>query len=824
MSQDTSPICFHCGLEIPKGVSLHVEISNEMQAMCCAGCEAVAQAIVDAGRSSFYNNRTAYSNTANNLVPDFLTELKVYDNQEIQKSFVRVGTDNIREASLLLEGITCAACVWLNERHLEALPGVVSVQINYATHRALVKWDNQTISLSNILAAIRSIGFIAHPYDPNQQQSLLQKEGKAQLKRLGVAGIMGMQIMTISVALYLGAWTGIDEAYKNLFRWAGLLFVIPILVYSAQPFYIAAWRDVKTLRLGMDVPVSIGISIAFIGSVIATWTRVGDVYYDSIGMFVFFLAVARFFEFKAREQSADASERLTRVTPTTTRKLDLENNKYARIAVVDLQLDDTIKVYAGEVIPTDGVILDGESGVNESLLTGESLPRLCIPGDLVIGGSINTESPLIIQVNAIGQDTVLSNLLSLMEKAQGEKPKIALLANKVASWFVLFILATAIIAGSSWYYLGNEHWLEIVIALLVVTCPCALSLATPVALTAATGALSKKGMILSGGSVIESLSKLDDIIFDKTGTLTDGRLNLIRIINYSDLAEDELLSLAAVIEQDSEHLLGKALKQQAQQRDLVINAVTLRSSKNFPGQGVTAEFDNSQYAIGSHDFVVRQNQVSLSDQELLRISSDGASVVLLAKDSKILAAFLLADEIRIGAETLLEILHSLKVKPHLYTGDTEQAALRVSQSLGITDVRFKMTPEKKLQQMQNIQKSNKLVAMMGDGINDALVLAGANVSIAMGNAAGLAKLNADVVLSCNSLRVLSSGFLHAKKTVRIIHQNLGWALMYNLLAVPTAALGYVAPWMAAIGMSLSSLFVVLNSSRLRSVVKTREFS
>ena len=801
-----------------------VEISGQNQPMCCAGCQAVAQAIVTAGQSSFYKNRTEFSSKANDLIPDFLNELKVYDNVRIQQSFVRKKSTHIREASLLLEGITCAACIWLNEQHLARQKGVLSVQINYATHRARVLWDNKQIALSDILASIQSIGFVAHPYNPEQQQALLEKEAKVQLRRLGVAGIMGMQIMVISVALYLGAWSGIDASYRKLFHWAGFILVLPILLYSARPFFSAALRDIKSVKLGMDVPVSLGISIAFLGSFSTTLTGSGEVYYDSVAMFVFFLLTARFFEFKARVYSADVSERLTRATPTTTRRFSSIKKHYESIAVVDLEMGDRVKVYAGEVIPSDGFVIEGVSGVNESLLTGESLPRLCKAGDRVVAGSVNAESPLVVRVTAVGQDTVLSNLISLMEKAQGEKPAIAIFANRIAGWFVLFILGIATIAGVYWYQTGTDQWLVIVISLLVVTCPCALSLATPVALTAATGALANTGMIISGGSVLENMSKLHDFIFDKTGTLTDGQLKLIRMVNFSDYSDDNIFRLAAVLEEDSEHLIGKALFNYARELNLDLSTIAVQSIKNVPGQGVLANVDGSTYAIGNHEFVSKHSGSSLPESALHELSNEGASLVFLSQQSNILAAYLLGDEIRPGAKRLLTDLKKLGVETHLFTGDTKQAAYRVGDALGIVDVQSKMTPENKLSHMKAIQSKNKIVAMIGDGINDALVLAGANVSVAMGSAAGLAKLNADVVLTSNSLDVLGNGLRHAKRTVRIIHQNLGWALIYNLIAIPAAASGYVAPWMAALGMSLSSLFVVLNSSRLRTIPISKETS
>ena len=434
---------------------------------------------------------------------------------------------------------------------------------------------------------------------------------------------------------------------------------------------------------------------------------------------------------------------------------------------------------------------------------------------MLVGGSVNAESPLLMQVESVGQETVLSHMMRLMERAQGEKPAVALMANRISGWFVLAILVFATLAGTGWYLAGNERWLEIVIALLVVTCPCALSLATPAALTASTGALASAGMLVTRANAIETLQKITDFCFDKTGTLTDGRLRLHDCTSTSNLTDDSILSLAAALESGSEHLLARAIVGHATENAVDFNPSIVSDRRNFPGQGVSGVIDGKRLYAGHFEFVSGHCEIKLNPEELTKINAEGFSVVMLADEKQLLGVFRLGDETRSGAHDLVKWLNGRSVKSRLLTGDTREAAARVAAEAGIDQVDARMSPGDKLAIIKALQDEGRVVAMLGDGINDSPVLAGAQVSVAMGSAAQLAKFNADIVLVSNSLKVLKQGLQHAGKTMVIIRENLTWALTYNMLAVPAAAAGYITPWMAAIGMSLSSLLVVLNSSRLR---------
>ncbi|HHO68008.1 MAG TPA: heavy metal translocating P-type ATPase, partial [Gammaproteobacteria bacterium] len=420
--------CFHCGLPVPPGVELEVDIDGQKRPMCCRGCQAVARAIVEGGLADFYRHRTAPSSRGEELVPEELADMHLYDRDDLQASFVRVEEGNKREAALILEGIQCAACVWLNERHVRSLPGVLEFQVNYATHRARLVWDNSRIKLSDILEAIRAIGYHAHPFDPGRQEQLYKEERRRALRRLAVAALGMAQVMMLAVALYGGAYEGMDAGLRSFLRWVSLLIATPVVVYSARPFFTSAWRDLKRRQAGMDVPVALAIGAAFIASAWHTVAGRGEIYFDSVTMFTFFLLTGRFLEMGARHRAGQAAEELVRLLPATATRLTDAGEE--RVPVAELGPGDRVLVRPGESIPADGRVLEGESAVDESLLTGESLPLPRGPGAALVGGTVNTESPLVMQVEKVGEETVLSSILRLLDRAQTEKPSVAKLADR----------------------------------------------------------------------------------------------------------------------------------------------------------------------------------------------------------------------------------------------------------------------------------------------------------------------------------------------------------------------------------------------------------
>jgi Cu2+-exporting ATPase len=808
-SDPAAQACFHCGLPLPPGLDLSVAINGKPEPMCCHGCQAVAQAIIDAGLGDFYRYRTQNPLTGREVVPDIVRQNRVYDHPDVQKQFVHVEAGTVREAALFLEGITCAACIWLNEHHLAQLPGVMDVQINYATHRARIRWDATRIKLSEILEAVQSIGYAAHPYDPAQQQQAFDRLRRKHLQRLGVAAVLGMQVMLLSIALYVGDWSGMEAGFRQLFRWLGLGLTTPVLLYSAAPFFQGALRDLRNRRIGMDVPVALGILVAFSGSLHATWTGRGDVYYDSVVMFVFLLLLSRYFEIMARKRGAEMAEQLTQALPAMAARLTGDSGAaHELVPVAELGPGDRVLVKPGETIPADGRIESGQSSVNESLLTGESTPLSRRPGDDLIGGGINIDRPLTMIVTRVGTDTVLAGILRLLEQAQGEKPAITRIADRVAGWFVSAVLLVAILTGLYWWQQAPEAWLPIVVAVLVITCPCALSLATPTALSAATGTLLSLGLLPARGNRLETLAHCTHVVFDKTGTLTRGTPVVTGLHCSPAVDGNEILNIAAALESASEHPLGKAIRAAASGDPLP----AVSELSNYPGAGVSGMIDNATYFIGSPDFIARQTRADLG---MLQATSQPAGTrVAVADHDTLHAVLVLQDEIRPDAEAAISALRKRGLQVQLMTGDHADAARQVADRVGIGKVQAGLQPADKLSAVQALQQQGAVVAMVGDGINDAPVLAAADVSIAMQGAAHVTQASADLVLLSDRLGSLPDGIVLARKTLGIIRQNLGWAVGYNLFALPAAALGFVAPWMAAIGMSSSSLLVVLNALRL----------
>ncbi len=808
-----SKTCFHCGLPVPKGATYQVKINAKEEAMCCMGCQSVAQAIVENGLTSFYDHRTKNSNKPSDLIP---AELLVYDNEALQQSFVQSQDGSIREASLILEGIVCAACVWLNEKHVRQLDGVLDFRVNYSTHRASLKWDNEQIKLSDVLQAIADIGYIAHPFDPSRLETLHKNEKSAALRRIAVAGIGMMQVMMPAIAIYIGESSDMSESMRNFLRWISLIITTPVVLYSARVFFTSAWRDLKRGVFGMDVPVSLAIGSAYLASVWATITQSGEVYFDSVVMFTFFLLLGRFLEMGARHKAGQVADALVRLMPDTAIRLDIdEEGKEIQsvIAATELALGDQVLIKPGETIPADGRVINGVSSVNESLLTGESLPNNKQSGDHLIGGTVNVESPLVMQVEKLGDSTTLSSIIRLLDRAQTEKPNLAKFADRSAGWFVLFLLGIAIAVFVYWTFTEPSRAFWVALSVLVITCPCALSLATPAALTATTGNLTEQGVLTTRGHALETLSKITHIIFDKTGTLTSGHLEVAHIQRLGDYNENQCLEIAAGLEMASEHPLAKAiLKKTVKPREL--NNLLAQSGRGVEGQIPNKEKAET-YRIGTQLFVSELVDSKLPDTLTIKKMSSAVTPVFLGKKGQWLAIFLLVDEIRSEAKETVQSLQNMGIQVSLLSGDSLQTVSEVAQTLGILNAQGQLLPADKLSTLQCLQSKGEVVAMVGDGVNDAPVLAGADVSVAMGSGSQLAQASADMILLSENLMLLPSSIVLSRRMQTIIRQNFAWAILYNVIAIPIAAMGWVAPWMAAIGMSMSSLVVVLNALRLK---------
>ena len=804
--QESAHPCYHCGLPIPAGATYPVEIDHAQRDMCCRGCQAVAEAIVSNNLADYYRHRTAMPQSARELVPDELRKLALYDHPDIQKSFVRDAGEHTRQASLILEGITCAACIWLNERHLRQLPGVLEVQVNYTSHRARVTWDDQLIKLSGILKEIQLLGYHAHPFSAEKQETLRREQRARDLRRIAIAGISASQVMMLSVALYASGPELMEAATVNILRYASLLLTLPVALYASLPFYRSALSALRAKRLNMDVPVSLAIIAAFTGSVLITVLGGNHVYYDAVTMFALFLLGTRFLEQGARQKSAEAAENLLKLAPVMATRV--RGDQHEIVAVLELNPGDTILAKPGEAIAADAEVIEGESTVDEALLTGESRPVAKTTGSQVIAGSINQQSPLLLRVTGVGENTVLAGIVRLLDRVQAEKPRIAQLADRIAAHFTAVLLVFSIATGIAWWWFNPARAFEIVLAVLVVSCPCALSLAAPAAMAAAGSRLLKRGVLITSGHALETLAHVSQVVFDKTGTLTFGKPLIQKTLPLAETNAEDCLILAASLERASEHPLAASFLAAAEESRLC----PVDNPENMPGKGVAGVIDGRRYTLGNRRSVPPHQ--TLDDASLLAEHPD-ATLVWLCDETNVLAVFALADEVRPEAAQAIANLKQAGIKVGMLSGDAATAVAHIAGRLGIDNWQAGLRPEEKVAALQTMQRNGEVVAMVGDGINDAPVLAGAQVSIAMGGGTQIAHAASDIVLLSENLSEVDGAITTARAAMAIMQQNLAWAVVYNLLALPFAALGYISPWLAALGMSLSSLIVVLNALRLR---------
>ncbi|HZN48146.1 MAG TPA: heavy metal translocating P-type ATPase metal-binding domain-containing protein, partial [Ramlibacter sp.] len=550
--------CFHCGLPIASGATFSAVIDGERRALCCAGCQAVAETIAGHDLTAYYRSRTALAPRHESESAG--TELALYDRPEVQRDFVR-DVEGAKETTLLLEGITCAACIWLNERHLAQVPGVLNAEVNYTTHRARIRWDPSRIALSQILLAVEAIGYRAFPASSASAEESRKRETRAALWRLFVAGFGMMQVMMYAVPTYLADDGTMSGDIVQLMRLASFILTVPVIFYSSGPFFRGALRDLRLRRLGMDVPIALGIAVTFAASLYATLVGEGEVYYDSITMFVFFLLCGRYLELRARHKAAASLEYLDRALPVGAHRLTAypASHDTEELPAVALKPGDVVMVRPGEVVPADGVLLEGNTETDESLLTGESRPVAKRAGSALVAGAVNRLDAAVMRVERAGEATRASHIRRLTERAAGQRPRLVEMTDRIASWFVAAVLLVAAAAGLAWAAVDPARALWIAVAVLVVTCPCALSLATPTALAVSVGALARRGVVATRGHAIEALAQVTHVVFDKTGTLTHGALDLNRVELLGSCEQGTVLGLAAALEAGSEHPIARAI-------------------------------------------------------------------------------------------------------------------------------------------------------------------------------------------------------------------------------------------------------------------------
>jgi Cu2+-exporting ATPase len=719
---------------------------------------------------------------------------------------------NPNESTLSVEGMYCAACAPTIEAALRRVPGVVDAEVDGATQRARVRWAQGRAQLALLVQAVQALGYGARPAHAMPARDERRAESRRALWRLFVAGFCMMQVMMYATPAYVAAAGEITPDIDALLRWASWLLTLPVVLFCARPWFSGAWRDLRARRIGMDVPVALGIAVTFVASSAATFTPGGvfgsEVYFDSLTMFVFFLLAGRWLEQRARRSTLGALDALTQRTADAVERVR-DDGTFESVTARDLQPGDRVRVRVGQAFPADGRLDEScATQVDEALLNGESHPLARGAGDAVLAGSVNLAAPVFMRVERVGGDTRYAQIVALVERAAFERPALARAADRVARPFLWAVLLLAAGAAALWSTVDPSRAVWVAVSVLIVTCPCALSLATPAALLAATGTLARRGVLVQRLGALENLAQADVFAFDKTGTLTEDRLVLSNVA-WLDTRGDRLgRAEAAALAGASLHPAARAL---ARAWPDATPAALERVSER-PGEGVEG-FDarGRRWRLGVAAFAGAQ-QPAAQAHTTSWLSCDGVAVARFAFD----------EALRADARATIATLHDAGARTLLISGDRSDAAQRIGRALGLSDVFAGASPEDKLARVAALQAEGLRVAMVGDGINDAPVLARADVSVAMGGGTALARAHADLTLLSGRLSDLTFARTLARRTLRVVRQNLAWAAFYNAACVPLALAGWLPPWAAGLGMAASSLLVVLNAQRLRRLVPPSE--
>lgn len=712
------------------------------------------------------------------------------------------------QSHIVVDGMHCAACALNVEKALTSVTGVMSAEVNATSKRARITWSAETTKPSEWLDALKRAGYAALPASEIFNMDERRKQQRLMLWRLLVAGFCMMQVMMYAYPAYIADASDITADIKNLLRWASWVLTLPVMFFSATPFFRNALHDLKNRQISMDLPVALGILITFIVSSAGTFQPNGwwgvEVYFDSLTMFVFFLLTGRWLELRMRDRTAGALDVLMRRLPSTIERRNAQG-EFQRVAVNRLQVGDVVRVLPGEAFPADGVVLEGETNADEALLTGESKPVEKLVGQEVIAGSYNLLAPTQIRVDKLGNTTRYAQIVGLMEKASIEKPRLALIADRIARPFLIGVLIAAACAAFILWPVDHGRALMAAVAVLIVTCPCALSLATPAAMLTISGALAQKGVLVRKMQALEALSQIDTVVFDKTGTLSLDQLTISAIQTHEKFTSTQALNIAAQLANYSLHPLSKAIVRTAE-ANIESTDVQVYEVKETSGAGLAANSSIGTLKLGSKSFCGLENLDRMAASSVHLVSEDGW-----------IASFIFEETMKADVAASVEALKQYGIQVQLLSGDNPEAVEPFARKAGIDYARGGCSPQDKLQHMQQLQQQGKHVAMIGDGLNDGPILALANVSIAMGQAVPLAQAQSDFVVMNNEVPMIVVLLNQAKRTMRIVKQNLMWAVVYNLVCIPLAVMGWLPAWLAGLGMALSSLLVVGNALRLSAI-------
>ena len=812
----TDSSCYHCSLPVNDKNRIKKIIQKKQQSFCCHGCSTVCEMIYDSGLEGFYQRTPDGQLLA--PPPEPPLESKLYDIDEIQSEFVHDMGD-IRDIHLIVEGIHCSACVWLIERSLSKVPGILDIKVNLANKRLFIRWNNTQIKVSNVIEHLGNIGYAATPFNPETAEGAIQKQNRSLLLRMAFAAFAMMNLLWISIALYSGAD---DGEFKSLFHWVGFVLATPTLLYSGWPFLKGAYTGIRHLNLTMDAPIAIGAVTTYSYSVFVTLsnTSVGEVYYDTVVNFIFVILVGRFLEAKSKRHAVAATQRLMDLQPRVANVI--RDNETHIVPIRAIQLNETILVKPGDKIPVDGIVITGDSLIDESLLSGESVPVKKVTGDILSAGTVNLNNTLTVKVTATLRNTSLGKIISLVEEAQASKAPIQCIADQIVPWFVAITLSLATFTFIFWFNDGIEIALLASTSVLIITCPCAFGLATPMSIAVASGLAARNGLLIKNGAVLEYLSSINHFVFDKTGTLTEGKMRVKEIICHADA--DNLLIKVAHLESLSEHSIAKAIVLEAKENHHSIDSTKVSNFNNSPGYGVTGIFDNETIFVGNTKWLEKNNIQLDSDfiEQAHNLESKGISCVQIGINNSHIGFIAIADKLRADAKQLIDSLRKTGIELTLLSGDKKAVAESIANELGGMNVIAEVLPGEKDKVIQNLQAQGHKVAMIGDGINDAPALIRSDVGIAIGTGTDVSMESADIVLLSTELDKIRMASALSRRTLRTIRQNISMSIAYNIIMIPLAMMALITPLFAAIAMPLSSLAVIGNAARIRTLFTTKE--
>jgi Cu+-exporting ATPase len=782
--------CSHCQLEVDESMMIK-EDENPKLNFCCNGCQGVYHLLQDDGLDSFYDK---LGKTKLNQPIALDEDSSSFDMESFKQRYIKTTNEGFSRVDLIIEGIHCAACIWLNEKLLDEMDGVVEATINFTNNKAKIVWDEDIVDLSAIVDKIRSIGYNAYPYDRGEVEKKATKNNRDYFLRMSVAIFASMNIMMIGVAKYTGFFTGMEDDVLKMVHVAEFIFSTPVLFYSGWVFYKGAFYGLKNKIVNMDLLVSTGATLTYIYSLYVLFGGNGHSYFDSVAMIITFVLVGKYLEVIGKKGAVDTMDKIKAYIPLEATLIVDDGKKV--VPIDSIKAGDIIEVKNGEKASVDGEIISGVSSFDESSISGESIPVVKNVGDKVYSGTINTDKVIRYKALKNYADSTLNHIVELLEDSLSSKPKIEETTNEVSKYFSITILLIAFVTFFGWYFLEPdfENSLIITISVIIIACPCALALATPIASLVGVSWLSSKGILFKEAKFIEVFSEADVFVFDKTGTITEGKLNVKSV--DGELNKEELNILYSLSD-SSTHPVSVAIKKYLTNEYNDLEHLGLENIDQLPALGISAKYNGKNIFGGK-------------SQEKSEFTTYQFTI-----DEKVIATFELEDKIKSEALETIKYLQENNIKVIMCSGDNEKVVAKVAAEVGIENYHASMTPEQKADFISTLKNENKTVVMVGDGVNDAIALSRADISIAMGKGADISLDVSDVVVLNDKLDGVKDSVYISKRTFRFIKQNLTISLIYNIVTIPIAIAGYVIPLVAALSMSLSSLLVVGNSMRIK---------